>query len=144
MTTEVYHEKKFAASDDEFRRLLWFLIGGSRGGQNRARILTAIRERPSNLNQLAKQLGVDYRSVQHHIEILIKNSLIIGSGEHYGMTYSIHPWLEHNFATFDEICKKLGLLSLSPQDGTNGRETSISSTAGLISRHTTALGSSTS
>lgn len=94
--------------DEEFKRLLWFLIGGGRGGENRARILFAIRERPRNLNQLAKFIGVDYRSVQHHMNVLQKNNLVESSGERYGVVYSIHPWLNHHFATFEIICAKLG------------------------------------
>ncbi|MFI5422145.1 MAG: ArsR/SmtB family transcription factor [Nitrososphaerales archaeon] len=97
---------------NEFQRLLWFLLGGSRGGENRAKIIYALRSRPRNVNQLAKILNVDYRSVQHHIRVLTKNSLVIGSGGQYGMTYSIHPWLEHNISMFDEICDKIGF---SPQ-----------------------------
>ena len=93
---------------NEFHRLLWFLLGGSRGGENRARIVYALRARPRNVNQLAKLLNVDYRSAQHHIGVLMKNSLVMASGLRYGMTYSIHPWLEHNFKEFDEICGKIG------------------------------------
>jgi DNA-binding transcriptional ArsR family regulator len=95
-------------NDEEFRRLLWFLLGGSRGGENRVRILSAIRSRPNNLNQLSRLLGIDYRSVQHHMGVLLKNSLVIGSGEKYGIVYSIHPWLHHHFATFELVCEKLG------------------------------------
>ncbi len=94
--------------DEEFRRLLWFLLGGSRGGENRVRILNAIRTRPNNLNQLSKLLGIDYRSVQHHMGVLLKNSLVIGSGEKYGVVFSIHPWLEYHSATFEQVCQKLG------------------------------------
>jgi DNA-binding transcriptional ArsR family regulator len=93
---------------DEFRRLLWFLLGGSRGGENRARIVNALRSRPRNINQLAKLIDIDYRSVQHHIGVLTKNSLIVSSGQGYGATFSVHPWLEHNIGTFYEICQKLG------------------------------------
>jgi len=96
-------------SDDDFRRLLWFLLGASRGGMNRAKIVSTIRERPCNLNQLAKIVGIDYRSVQHHMGILLKNHLVVGSGERYGMVYSIHPWLDHHFATFEDVCGKLGI-----------------------------------
>jgi DNA-binding transcriptional ArsR family regulator len=97
--------------EQEFRRLLWFLLGTSRGGPNRIRILSAVRERPCNPNQLAKLIGVDYRSIQHHISILLKNSLIIGTGKRYGMVYSIHPWFERHLGAFDEICEKLGFQS---------------------------------
>lgn len=91
----------------ELRRLLWFLLGGTRGGENRARIIFQLRERPSNLNQLAKQIGLEYRSIQHHIEVLQRNSLVVASGEKYGVTYLVTPWLESNFVVFEEICRKL-------------------------------------
>ena len=93
--------------DPELRRLLWFLLGGTRGGENRARILQNIRNRPCNLNQLSKQMSLDYRSVQHHMEVLKKNRLVVSSGERYGLTYSLAPWLESHYDILDEICGKL-------------------------------------
>ena len=101
--------------NEEFRRLLWFLLGGSRGGENRVRIINAIRVRPNNLNQLSRLLEIDYRSVQHHMGVLLKNSLVIGSGEKYGVVYSIHPWLDHHVATFEEVCQKLGFPVSTPE-----------------------------
>jgi DNA-binding transcriptional ArsR family regulator len=94
--------------DEEFRRLLWFLLGGSRGGENRVKILIAVKSRPSNLNQLARTIGVDYRSVQHHMSVLLKNNLVLSAGERYGVIYSIHPWLDHHYRTFELVCGELG------------------------------------
>jgi len=94
--------------DEEFRRLLWFLLGGTRGGENRAKILNAIKTRPSNLNQLAKLIGVDYRSVQHHIAVLQKNNLVQSSGVRYGVVYSLHQYLSYHYATFEQVCLQLG------------------------------------
>ena len=100
--------EKIVNGGEDFKRLLWFLIGGSRGGENRAKILNAIRSRPRNVNQLAKTIGVDYRSVQHHMSILQKNNLVQSSGQRYGVVYSIHPWLEHHFGTLEQICLQMG------------------------------------
>jgi predicted transcriptional regulator len=96
------------SDDPEFRRLLWYLLGGTRGGESRARILYHLRNRPSNLNQIAKQLGFDYNAIQHHIEVLRRNSLVVASGERYGMTYFLNPWLESHFEVFEDICRRLG------------------------------------
>jgi predicted transcriptional regulator len=102
--------------DPELRRLLWYLMGGTRGGENRARIINEIRNRPSNLNQLATRLSLEYRSVQHHIEVLKKNALVNSQGEHYGLTYFLTPWLESHLDIFDEIAKKLNIvLNSSPE-----------------------------
>ncbi len=95
------------ADDPELRRLLWHLLGGARGGENRARIISELRIRPSNLNQLASKLNLEYRSIQHHINILKKNAIVVSEGEKYGMTYFLSPWFEANIATFDDICSKL-------------------------------------
>ena len=106
------------SEDPELRRLLWYLLGGARGGENRARIIHELKNRPSNLNQLAKKLDLEYRSIQHHMEVLRKNSLITSQGEHYGLTYFLAPWLESHYAVFKEIIKKLDL-KLESESGTN-------------------------
>jgi predicted transcriptional regulator len=93
--------------EPELRRLLWFLLGGSRGGPNRARIIQRLRERPSNQNQLAGDLGLQYKAIQHHVKVLVRSSLIIGAGEKYGVTYSLSPWLESRVDIFEEVCRRL-------------------------------------
>lgn len=98
------------SDDPELRRLLWFLLGGTRGGASRVKIIRALRERPSNLNQLATKMGVQYRLVQHHIGVLKRNSLVTATGEHYGMTYFLHPWLESHYEIFEELAHRLKLV----------------------------------
>ncbi len=95
------------ANDPHARRLLWFVFAGSRGGLNRLRIITAIKEKPQNTNQLANELGLDYKAIQHHINVLKKNNLISKEGEKYGITFFISTFLEVNMETFDEIANKL-------------------------------------
>src|SRR3990170_9100967 len=58
------------------RQLLWYLIAGTRGGANRARILETLRERPHNAHQLSEVLCLDYRTVRHHLELLHRNGLL--------------------------------------------------------------------
>ena len=95
------------ANDPDAKRLLWFIFAGSRGGLNRLRIITSLKENPLNTNQLAKELGLDYKAIQHHIKILEKNNLITKMGEKYGVTYFISNYLEVNMETFEEIATKL-------------------------------------
>ena len=95
--------------EPELRRLLWFLLGGSRGGPSRARIIQRLREKPSNQNQLASDLGMQYKAIQHHVKVLARNSLIVATGERYGVTYSLSPWFESRADIFEEVCRKLGL-----------------------------------
>ena len=95
------------ANDPDAKRLLWFIFAGSRGGLNRLRIILTLKENPLNTNQLAKQLELDYKAIQHHIKILEKNNLITRMGEKYGVTYFISTYLEVNMETFEEIAAKL-------------------------------------
>jgi len=96
------------ANDPSSKRLLWFLFAGSRGGLNRLRIVNILKETPLNANQLAKELGLDYKAIQHHIRVLEKNNIITRAGEKYGVTYFISTFLEVNMESFDEIVQKLG------------------------------------
>jgi|ERR1035441_7506509 predicted transcriptional regulator len=96
------------SDDPDFRRLLLFLLGGSRGGENRARIIRRLRDKPSNMNQLAGDLGLQYKAIQHHVRILMNNSLLTSSGDKYGNVYSLNPWFEAHLDVFDQICGKLG------------------------------------
>jgi predicted transcriptional regulator len=97
--------------DPDLRRTLWFLLGGKRGGENRARIIASVREKPANLNQLATDLNLQYKTIQHHMKVLVSSSLVVASGDGYGSVYSLSPWFEAHIATFDLICTKLGLAS---------------------------------
>jgi DNA-binding transcriptional ArsR family regulator len=89
--------------DREAKRLLWYLFAGSRGGENRIRIIDLIKEQPHNINQLAEALGVDYKAVQHHIGVLEKNNMVTKVGEKYGVIYFISNYLEANIRAFNEI-----------------------------------------
>jgi predicted transcriptional regulator len=96
------------ANDPSSKRLLWFLFAGSRGGLNRLKIISVLKEKPLNANQLAKELDLDYKAIQHHIRVLEKNNIITKAGEKYGVTYFISTFLEVNMESFDEIVQKLG------------------------------------
>ena len=95
------------AGDPYAKRLLWFVFAGSKGGLNRIRLISAIRKMPLNTNQLAKELGLDYKAIQHHLNVLDKNNLITKVGDKYGATFFISTFLEVNLETFDEIVTKL-------------------------------------
>lgn len=95
------------ANDPHAKRLLWFVFAGSRGGLNRLRLVLAIKEKPLNANQLAKELGLDYKAIQHHIGVLEKNNIITRLGEKYNVTFFISNFLEVNMDSFNEIIDKL-------------------------------------
>ena len=93
-------------TDPNAKRLLWFLFAGSRGGDNRMKIIDLLKERPYNINQLSESLGLDYKAIQHHILVLQKNNMITKVGEKYGALYFISNYLEANSEAFNEIKSK--------------------------------------
>lgn len=95
------------ANDPYAKRLLWFVFAGSRGGVNRFKLISALKEKPLNANQLAKELELDYKAILHHIGVLEKNNIITRMGEKYNVTYFISSFLEENMDSFNEIAEKL-------------------------------------
>ena len=89
--------------DPEAKRLLWYLFAGSRGGENRIRIVNLLKDHPYNMNQLAEAMNIDYKAVQHHIGVLEKNNMVSKAGEKYGVLYFISNYLEANIESFNEI-----------------------------------------
>jgi DNA-binding transcriptional ArsR family regulator len=89
--------------DPDAKRVLWFLFAGSRGGENRIRIIDFLKKRPYNINQLADALAVDYKLVQHHIGVLERNNMVTRAGEKYAVLYFISNYLEANIEAFNEI-----------------------------------------
>ncbi|MGA3405713.1 MAG: winged helix-turn-helix domain-containing protein [Candidatus Bathyarchaeia archaeon] len=90
------------------RRVVWWVFTGNRGGPNRARVVVALKERPMNANQLAETLGMDYKTVRHHLGVLLKNRLILGEGEGYGIMYFVSPEFEQAYDEFVRIWDRIG------------------------------------
>jgi len=96
-----------AKSPLQTKMVFWFLFVGSRGSTNRIRIMSALRKRPSNRNQLATELGIEYKSIQHHLKLLEKNNLVIKTGNRYGLTFFVSALFENSEFVFDEIVNRL-------------------------------------
>jgi DNA-binding transcriptional ArsR family regulator len=89
-------------------QLLWYLLAGTRGGLNRIRILEALRERPFNAHQLAEKLGLDYRTIRHHLDLLLKNSILARpAGDAYGTVYFLSGLMQARLEVLDRIKAKV-------------------------------------
>ncbi len=93
--------------DPHAEQLLWFLFGGSRGGINRLRIIELLKKQPHNTNQIAEFLNMDYKSIQHHLNVLEKNNLITKSGEKYGILFNISNYLKFNLDAYNKVKLKV-------------------------------------
>lgn len=94
--------------DPRFKRVLWYLVGSTKGGANRAKILKLLNERPANPNQVSVVLKLDYKTVLHHLKILSENGLVITDDkDKYGATYFLTPLMENNYESFRAIMEKI-------------------------------------
>ena len=89
------------------RRVIWWLIVGTKGGVNRARIIRALNERPFNANQLSEVLGLDYKTVRHHLKVLQENKIITTAGDGYGSVYFLSSGMEGEYEVFKEYLDKV-------------------------------------
>ncbi|MEK0330789.1 MAG: winged helix-turn-helix domain-containing protein [Nitrosopumilus sp.] len=95
----------------ETKRLFWFFFAATRGGASRIRIISHLRIMPTNTHQLAKEMKLDYKAVQHHLKTLEQNNLVTKVGNNYGATYFPSVLFEDGEAVFDEIVSKLNQVS---------------------------------
>lgn len=49
--------------------------------------------KPLNAHQMAKELGMDYTTIRHHLEILVKHGVVETVGESYGVVFYLSNWL---------------------------------------------------
>jgi DNA-binding transcriptional ArsR family regulator len=96
--------------DPAFRRVLMYLIVGTKGGYNRGEIIKLLRNEPMNTNKISEKLSLDYKTVQHHVKLLEQNNIIIASSPKgtYGALYFLTPYMEKNIQVLEEIWGKSG------------------------------------
>ena len=93
--------------DKQTRKLLLYLFTGTRGGFTRMRIIMLLLEQPYNTHQMAQELDLDYKAVQHHMQVLEKNNMVTKIGEKYGAIFHLSNFLEYNILALDEAIDKL-------------------------------------
>ena len=97
-------ENKTKSQDEkQLKMLLWSIFAGSKGCINRVKIVSKLSRSPQNTNQLSEELGLDYKVVERHLEVLEKNKLVNKVGIRYSVTYFLSPLLESNLNLFDEV-----------------------------------------
>ena len=89
------------------KQLLWYLIAGTRGGQTRGQIISALLQRPMNANRLAEALSLDYKTIQHHLSVLLQNGVltVVNKGN-YGAVYFVSELMDKKL--FGEIWERFG------------------------------------
>lgn len=70
-------------------------------------ILKNLIDRPYNANQLSESIDMDYKTIRHHLDVLVKNGIITIEGEKYGAMYFISKAMEANLDVFNQIWEKV-------------------------------------
>ena len=89
------------------RQLMYWLIASSKGGLNRAKIILLLKQKPMNTRQLATKMGVHYTTIQHHVDVLLKNGFLASPGAGYGKVLFLSQDLEDNYAEFQKIAEQI-------------------------------------
>ena len=90
-----------------FKQIMYWLLINSVGGMNRVKILAGLFEKPQNANELSKNLDIEYKTIRHHLHLLLENNFIEMAGRGYGKTYFISNKLMQHKEFFDEICNNV-------------------------------------
>ncbi|HYU06019.1 MAG TPA: winged helix-turn-helix domain-containing protein [Thermoplasmata archaeon] len=99
-----YPGTPYVPNEDRCLELLRFLILGTRGGQNRARILALLLDRPRHANELARELDVNYGTVTRHLRCLMEAGLVLPlTPGRYAQAYAVAPVLRKHVAVFEEL-----------------------------------------
>ncbi len=93
--------------DKHMKELFSSVFKGMGGRYTRLRIICAITEQPINKLELSKKLNLDYKTIQHNIQVLEKNNLIIREGEGYGDMFFPSEIIPSNLPTLYYVIRKV-------------------------------------
>ncbi|MCC7553770.1 MAG: winged helix-turn-helix domain-containing protein [Methanobacteriaceae archaeon] len=78
-----------------------------RGGKTRQKIVIKLLKRPYNANQLSKKINMQYRTIKHHLNILLEENIIEKENKKYGALYSISYKMKRDEKNFEKFKKQI-------------------------------------
>lgn len=96
-------------SHPQTKMMFWYLFATSRGAKTRIKIMKLLQEQPYNTHRISQELGMDYKAIKHHFEVLEKNNMIGKFDANYGATFYPSVLFEENELLFDEIVERTNL-----------------------------------
>jgi len=100
VTENIMLKQKLNNSNKQ-RKLLCYLIKGTRGGKTRTLMLKYLTDRSYNANQLAKVLNMDYKTIRHHLGVLAKNEIITKDNNGGSAVYFISKNIQSDLNEFN-------------------------------------------
>ena len=83
------------------------LILGRRGGETTLKIIDNILVKPMNINQLARELGMDYNTIRYHMDKINEHDYVRKGDQKYGRLYYVSPKLKKCLKDLEQIKKHL-------------------------------------
>jgi PAS domain S-box-containing protein len=93
--------KKEIKKSRKQKKLLCYLIEGTRGGVTRALILKHLVVKPCNAHQLTKALKRDYKTIRHHLDVLVKNGIVTRNNDGKVALYFLSKHIESDLIELD-------------------------------------------
>lgn len=59
-----------------------------------------------NTNQLSNELDLNYKTVQHHLEVLEENNIVTTQGDDYGKLYFLTDRMTNNLDILEEVVEQ--------------------------------------
>jgi predicted transcriptional regulator len=93
--------------DKHHYELFSSVFTGMGGRYTRLRIICAITENPMNTLNLSEELGLDYKTIKHSINVLEKNNLILRKGTGYSDMFFPTELITANLPTLYAVIRKV-------------------------------------
>ena len=93
--------------DKHMDKIFSSVFTGMSGRYTRLRIICSITEDPMNTREISKKLKLDYKTIQHNIEVLEKNNLITREGEGYGDLFFPSELISSNLPTLYHVIRRV-------------------------------------
>ncbi|MGI9567001.1 MAG: ArsR family transcriptional regulator [Nitrosopumilus sp.] len=93
--------------DKHMDKLFSSVFTGMSGRYTRLRIICAITGDSMNTLEISKKLNLDYKTIQHSINVLEKNNFIVREGTGYGDTFFPSELITSNLPTLYAVIRKV-------------------------------------
>lgn len=96
----------FVPNPKAVKRAFVFSIAGTRGGPVRLDVLKIIAKEKMNISQISIKMGMDYKTIQHHMRVLDKSGFVKKEMSKNESIYSVSDLIRSNNEIMEIIRRK--------------------------------------